>query len=75
MFSGSWADGVSNNLFNHQGIIKVSPLSLGQTIEQVLDDAINVGAEDVTGIVHMKYLTTKNFFYLLLKYYRLFPGL
>ncbi|KAI9556814.1 hypothetical protein GHT06_016605 [Daphnia sinensis] len=47
-FNGSWADGVSNNLFNHKGLIKVVPLSQGQTLEQVLDDAINIGAEDVT---------------------------
>lgn len=34
----------------------MSPLSIGQTIEQVLDDAINVGAEDVTGITQVKYI-------------------
>ena len=55
VFSGSWAEGVSNNLFKHQGWIKVSPLSVDQTIEQVVDDAINVGAEDVTGIMLIEY--------------------
>ena len=55
MFSGSWAEGVSNNLFKHQGLIKVSSLSVDQTIEQVVDDAINVGAEDVTGIMLIEY--------------------
>lgn len=44
-----WADGVSNNLFHHKGLIKVLPITEDQSIEGALDHAINIGAEDVTG--------------------------
>ena len=47
--SGSWADGMANNLFNHKGFVKVLPLTNGQPLEQALDHAIDIGAEDVTG--------------------------
>lgn len=54
IFSGAWADGVSSHLFTYKGNIKVSPLTQDQTLEQALDHAITVGAEDVIGKKTMK---------------------
>lgn len=47
---GQWADGVANRAFEHKGLVRVDPLRDNQTVEQALDDAIEVGAEDVTCI-------------------------
>lgn len=51
--SGVWADGIANHVFSHKGIIKVKPLEAGQTLETALDHAIEAGAEDVTGMMHL----------------------
>jgi len=43
-----WADGISSHLFTQKGLIEVIPITDNQTLEQALDDAIEIGAEDVT---------------------------
>lgn len=43
-----WADGISSHLFTQKGLIEVMPITEDQTLEQALDDAIEIGAEDVT---------------------------
>lgn len=47
-FSGQWADGISSRSFDHKGIIKMTHSE--NKLEEALNDAIEVGAEDVTGI-------------------------
>lgn len=43
-----WADGISSHMFTQKGLIEVMPISENQTLEQALNDAIEIGAEDVT---------------------------
>ena len=50
MCSGQWADGIASRAFDHKGIIQVEPLNAQQSLEQALDDAVEVGAEDATCI-------------------------
>lgn len=50
-FSASWAEGVSSRAFDHKGLIKVAPLTVSHTLGQAMDDAVEVGAEDVTSTI------------------------